>query len=545
MTSRGAGGTDGLARGPASGAPALSVVVPAFEEGAHVRAHLARIAAALDATGRAFEILLVDDGSTDATAAEAARAAAADPRVRVERHARNLGKGAALETGTRAARGDVVVYLDADLEISPEEVPPLLARFEREGADVLVGSKYAEGARERRPLHRVLLSRLYWLVTSLLFRLPIRDTQTGLKILDRALALAVIPAVRTRRWAWDIEVLVLAHRRGARIVSGPVSVDFKAGGARIGWRGVVASALDTLAVFLRARCLGAYGGAAGGGRADDASARPRGRRPTEFTIVADDLGLSPSVDAGILDAVAAGRLGAVSALADGPTAAPAARELAGCSPAPATSVHLALGGARPLVFVAREVLSLPPPARVRAEVRRQVETVRARGLLPTRVDAHRHLAFPRATFRAVCAEARALGLARVRRPVPLGTLRVGRGAAGWVKGALLSFAGIATRGLPRAYGLAAPDGFADLEVVDGWVRRGRVPRAARGRRVEVVAHPARGGDDLPAAERGPDREGDARRLEGLRSRLEALGGVVLDGAAGARAPTDATRRSPG
>jgi len=531
MPSRGAGGTAGRAGGGAGPAPALSVVVPAFEEGAHVRANLARIAAALAATGRSFEIVLVDDGSTDATAAEAFAAAAADPRVRVERHARNLGKGAALETGTRAARGAVVVYLDADLEIAPVEVPPLLARFEREGADVLVGSKYAEGSTERRPIHRVLLSRLYWFVTSLLFRLPIRDTQTGLKILDRALALAVIPAVRTRRWAWDIEVLVLAHRAGARIVAGPVSVDFKAGGARIGWRGVVASALDTLAVFLRARCLGAYGRGPVGGRGSRAGcgASPRGRRPTEFAIAADDFGLSASVDRGILAAVEAGRLRSVSMLAGGATADDAAATLTRLGGAPVASVHVALGGARPAAFVARELLGFAAPARVRAQVRRQVEAVRARGLAPTRLDVHRHVAFAAATFRAVCAEARALGLAEVRRPAPLGTLRVGRGVAGFAKGALLTFAGLATRGLPRAYGLASPDGFADLEVVDGWVRRGRLPRAVRGRRLEVVAHPALGADDVPRAERGPDQAGDARRLADLRERLHALGAHVCDG----------------
>ncbi len=192
---------------------------------------------------------------------------------------------------------------------------------------------------------------------------------------------------------------------------------------------------------------------------------------------------------------------------------------------PETSVHLVLGGARALAFVAREILALPAPARVRAEVRRQVEAARARGLVPTRLDTHRHLAFPRATFRAVCAEARALGLREVRRPVPLGTLRVGRGAAGFVKGALLAVAGLATRGLPRAYGLDAPDGFADLEVVDGWVRRGtpaperarsaprgrRAPRARPRRRPPFGAGPRSGGRRPPPRRPRRTARGDGRR----------------------------------
>src|SRR2546422_257013 len=138
--------------------PALTVIVPAYEEAAHVRENLLAIATAVEALGRPFELLLVDDGSRDATAAEAEAAA-----------------------------------------------------------------------------------RVYHAVTAMLFRLPIRDTQTGLKILRRDVARAIVPAIRTRRYAWDIELLVLAHRAGARIVSGPVNVDFGRRGVRIGPAGFLAS----------------------------------------------------------------------------------------------------------------------------------------------------------------------------------------------------------------------------------------------------------------------------------------------------------------
>lgn len=524
-------------------APRLSVVVPAFEEAVHVRAHLERIAAALDRQARTFEIVLVDDGSRDATAAEAAAAAALDPRIRVERHATNLGKGAALETGTRVARGEVLVYLDADLEITPEQLLPLLDRFERLGADVLVGSKYAEGASERRPLHRVLLSRLYWFVTALLFRLPIRDTQTGLKILSRAVAATVIPAVRTRRWAWDIEVLVLAHRAGARIVSGPVTVDFLAGGARIGLRGVVASALDTLIVFLRAKALGAYARVPSRGRRSGPSTGIGSHRrrsfATEVSVSADDLGLCASVDRGILEAARAGRLCSVSLLAEGATAPSAVLALA--STGVVEGVHLRFGGAHLASFLASALVGFVSPEEIRAEVRRQVGVARQRGLSPVRLDSHRHAAFPPRVFRAVCAEARALGIGEVRRSVPLGALGVGKGLVGLGKGVLLFLAGIATRGIPHAFALSAPDGISDLEQVDRWVRRGRLPSGLRGARIELVAHPARGEDDVPRAERGPDRGGDATRLEGLGTRLIALGCVVRDGRA--RDPVAAVRSS--
>ena len=151
------------------------------------------------------------------------------------------------------------------------------------------------------------------------------------------------------------------------------------------------------------------------------------------------------------------------------------------------------------------------------------------GLAPERLDSHRHAAFAPPVFRAVCAEARALGIEEVRRSNPLGTMRMGGGPAGFAKGALLFVAGLATRGVPRAFGLASADGVADLERVDRWASRGRWPAGLLGARVEAIAHPARGAADVSRAERGPDRAGDATRLAGLRERMESVGAIVVDG----------------
>ena len=505
----------------------LSVIVPAFDEAPHVRAHLARICAAMTALGRPFEVLLVDDGSRDATAAEADAAALTDPRIRVLRHARNEGKGAALASGCGGARGGVLVFLDADLEIAPEQVGPLLARLEADGADVAVGSKYAPGASQRRPLHRVLLSRLYLVVTSVLFRLPIADTQTGLKLLRREIARAVVPAIRTRRWAWDIELLVLAHRLGARIVSGPVAVDFLERGTRIGWRGFLASGVDTLATFVRDRGLGAYGAAIRKARAP-ARARARGVTPrgARVEITGDDLGLSPGVDAGLLDAACAGSLTAVSLLVDGPTAASAAAAWRARAPAARLGVHVDLAPGSLGRYLVRAGLGLTSPSSVRAAVRDQVARARSLGLSPAHVDAHRHAFFLPHVYRAFAAEAAALGIPRVRRPTPRGALRCGDGIAGFAKGLVLAFAGVFTRGVPRAYGLATTAGIADAAEVERWLARPRLPRALREGSLEIVAHPATRDDDVPASDRGLARRADAERLRTLPARLERRGAGV-------------------
>jgi glycosyltransferase involved in cell wall biosynthesis len=107
-------------------APALSVVIPAYNEEANVGPCHQELVAALESLGRPFEVLFVDDGSTDRTAAALATLAARDPRVRVLRLRRNAGQTAALDAGFRAARGDVVVTMDADLQNDPRDIGRLL-----------------------------------------------------------------------------------------------------------------------------------------------------------------------------------------------------------------------------------------------------------------------------------------------------------------------------------------------------------------------------------------------------------------------------------
>lgn len=116
--------------------PEVSIVVPAYNEEESLPVLVAEIRAAL--AGRAAEILLVDDGSTDRTAAVALELAAADPALRLLRLTRNSGQSAALAAGWRAAHGAIVVTLDADLQNDPAEIPRLLAKL-AEGWDVVSG----------------------------------------------------------------------------------------------------------------------------------------------------------------------------------------------------------------------------------------------------------------------------------------------------------------------------------------------------------------------------------------------------------------------
>jgi len=122
--------------------PSISVVIPVFNEGASLPELYARTVKTLDETGRGFELIFVDDGSTDATFTELERIHAADDRVRVVRFKRNFGQHAAMHAGLVRARGEIFVTMDGDLQNAPEDLPRLIAAVE-DGADVASGTRNA------------------------------------------------------------------------------------------------------------------------------------------------------------------------------------------------------------------------------------------------------------------------------------------------------------------------------------------------------------------------------------------------------------------
>ncbi|HEY7565851.1 MAG TPA: glycosyltransferase family 2 protein [Acidimicrobiia bacterium] len=202
----------------------VTIVLPAYELAGVIYDNLKRVAAAFGLSDRP-ELVVVDDGSTDDTYREALRAAKEVDGTTVIRHDLNRGKGEALFTGARSAGGDVVVFLDADLDLPPEQLPAVLAQLG--DADVLVGAKRKSMSAGRYPLPRRLLSRLFSFLTVGVFRLPVRETQTGLKILRRPVLDEVLPQMRIRGYAYDLEMLVRAHRAG--YVTREVPVDLGAG----------------------------------------------------------------------------------------------------------------------------------------------------------------------------------------------------------------------------------------------------------------------------------------------------------------------------
>jgi glycosyltransferase involved in cell wall biosynthesis len=205
----------------------LSVVIPAYNEAEVIGDTVARVSAYLQANG-SHELLVVDDGSRDATPAIVEAFAADHPNVRLVRNPGNRGKGFAIRNGVLHSRGEYVLFTDADLVYPIEGLTPFLAALEA-GADVAIGSRSHVGTLfALHPRHfsyiyqRYLVGRAFiWTVNHLL-QLGVSDTQCGFKMFRGAVARDIFARLRLDDFAFDVEALYVARRRGYRVVELPV-----------------------------------------------------------------------------------------------------------------------------------------------------------------------------------------------------------------------------------------------------------------------------------------------------------------------------------
>ena len=197
----------------------LSIIVPAFNEEHRLPPTLAQLHAFLSAQPLRYEIVVVDDGSRDATCAVVEAAMATIPHLRLVRQTPNRGKGAAVRLGMLEARGQIRVMSDADGSMSPDQLPRLLAPLLACKAEIAIGSRYAEGASTdiKQPFYRVLWSRLANRVIQRSLVPGVRDTQCGFKAFTAEAARALFQLGRIDGWAFDLEILALARRSGFEI----------------------------------------------------------------------------------------------------------------------------------------------------------------------------------------------------------------------------------------------------------------------------------------------------------------------------------------
>ncbi len=238
----------------------LSLIVPAYRQEKTIKMDLKNI----DETLRRglpleydYEIICVVDGFLDKTYENAKRLNI--KKLRVIGYEKNSGKGHAVRVGMKAAKGDLISFLDAGMDISPKGIMMLMSHMEWYSADVIVGSKRHPVSRVNYPILRHILSIGYHIGVKSLFNLPLTDTQSGLKIFKRSVIEKILPRLLVKRYAMDIEMLAVAKYLGFdRIYEAPIEVKFDKKTSHIKWTTIFKMFWDTMAVFYRLRILHYY-----------------------------------------------------------------------------------------------------------------------------------------------------------------------------------------------------------------------------------------------------------------------------------------------
>ena len=236
----------------------VSVIIPAFNEAKGIAGSLSETIRGFNEFGCKYEIIVVDDGSSDATYRNVLAAASKHPQVIVKQSKKNRGKGRALKIGFRLASGDYVVFLDADMELHPAQIQTFFDIMRLDDADVMIGSKRHPNSRLSYPLDRRIVSSVYFFLVKIFFGLPIRDTQTGLKLFKHEVLKKVFPRILVKAFGYDLEILVNVHRLGYKIAEAPVVLQSQQRYGRIGIGSIWTALIDTMAIWFRTYILKYY-----------------------------------------------------------------------------------------------------------------------------------------------------------------------------------------------------------------------------------------------------------------------------------------------
>ena len=201
----------------------LSVIIPAFNEESRIQNAVIRTSRFLRNSGMKWELIVVDDGSTDSTPNILERLAAGLPQLRIMRVKENRGKGDAVRQGLAHAGGKTVIFADCDLSTPPREIANAVSWIKR-GFDIAIGSRAAPGARipVPSPLRRRISSRIFHLLVRILFGLEFADTQCGFKAFSRRAARIMAKEGKVAGFAFDVELLLLARRHKMKVKEFPV-----------------------------------------------------------------------------------------------------------------------------------------------------------------------------------------------------------------------------------------------------------------------------------------------------------------------------------
>lgn len=232
----------------------LSVIIPAYNEAERLGGTLTRIADFLATSFEAWEIIVVDDGSSDATSDLVRTAQQSSDRFRLLSFSQNRGKGFAVRSGVSSATGDIILFCDADLSTPIEELSSGLEALDS-GAAIAIASRGLKSSRilRHQRWYRENMGRMFNHLVRAIVRLPFADTQCGFKLFTRPAAQAIFPECRVDGFAFDVEVLLLARDLGLRVQEFPATWHHAPGSKVHLFRDSIDMLITTIRLRLRSR----------------------------------------------------------------------------------------------------------------------------------------------------------------------------------------------------------------------------------------------------------------------------------------------------
>ncbi len=238
----------------------LSLVVPVFKQEKTIFHNLKLLIEELDTLSLSYELIVVIDGIVDRSMQQAKKIIS--PHIKVVGYETNHGKGYAVRFGMAKCRGDIIGFIDAGGDLKAQGVSMLLEHFTWYNADCIIGSKRHPASKVNYPVSRKILSFGYQILIRLLFGLTIRDSQVGIKLYRRVVLEDVLPRLLVKQFAFDIEILAVAHHLGyTRIYEAPVELTFQGLSSitsRNFLRIIIETLWETFAVFYRLKILHYY-----------------------------------------------------------------------------------------------------------------------------------------------------------------------------------------------------------------------------------------------------------------------------------------------
>ncbi|MEK7577124.1 MAG: glycosyltransferase [Patescibacteria group bacterium] len=238
----------------------LSLIIPVYAQEKTIQKQLQSILGELTLLSIPYEVIVVIDGKVDNSEKEAKKVHSS--KLIVTGYNTNHGKGYAVRFGMAKSRGDIIGFIDSGGDVSELGLSMMLEHFYWYNADIIIGSKRHPVSIIQYPFQRKVLSWGYQMLVRLLFGLNVRDTQVGMKLYRRKVLVDVMPRLLVKQFAFDIEILAVAHHLGyRRIFESPVELDFSGVSSITSssvWRIILQMLKDTFAVYYRLKILHYY-----------------------------------------------------------------------------------------------------------------------------------------------------------------------------------------------------------------------------------------------------------------------------------------------